>query len=273
MGIEYDGSGYCGWQWQPSRVSVQSELQAALSKVADCPVEVICAGRTDAGVHAAEQVVHFDVDVNRSLTSWLLGGNSNLPDNIRILWVKPVADDFHARTSALARLYRYVIYNRPIKSALMVKRATWCYEPLNAELMQQAAQVLIGHHDFSSFRAQGCQSKSPFRTIHFIDVSRDGDKVYIDICANAFLHHMVRNIAGVLMAIGMGKRLPTWTDELLVVKKRECGGVTASPYGLYLNAVYYPEQFGISKHPQFKKLPDNIQRFDGQQSYNNINNV
>lgn len=273
MGIEYDGSGYCGWQWQPGRVSVQSELQAALSKVADYPVEVICAGRTDAGVHAAEQVVHFNVDVNRSLTAWLLGGNSNLPDNIRILWVKPVADDFHARTSALARLYRYVIYNRPIKSALLVKQATWCYEPLNAEIMQLAAQALIGHHDFSSFRAQGCQSKSPFRTIHFIDVSRDGDKVYIDICANAFLHHMVRNIAGVLMAIGMGKRLPTWADELLAVKKRECGGVTASPYGLYLKAVYYPKQFGINKHPQFNKLPDNIQRFDGRQSYNNINNV
>ncbi len=263
LGVEYDGSGYCGWQWQPGRASIQSEVQKSLTKVANRPVEIVCAGRTDAGVHAMEQVVHFDVNVDRTQGAWLLGGNSNLPGNIRILWVKSVSNDFHARSSAIARLYRYVIFNRPVKSALMQNRVTWCYELLDAKIMHEAAQSLLGHHDFSSFRAQGCQSKSPFRTIHFVDVSRDGDKVYIDICANAFLHHMVRNIAGVLMEIGIGKRLPQWTEELLGVKNRVCGGVTAAPYGLYLKAVYYPPQFGISKHPEFNKLPENIKRFDG----------
>jgi tRNA pseudouridine38-40 synthase len=262
LGIEYDGSGFSGWQWQPRQYSVQQALEQALSKVANQPVTVICAGRTDTGVHALEQVVHFDTAVNRERQAWLLGGNSNLPDDVRIMWVKEAVDDFHARYSAIARFYRYVILNRPVKSALLRRQATWCYPHLDAEKMHQAAQALIGNHDFSSFRAQGCQSKSPYRLMYFIDVYRQDDKVIIDISANAFLHHMVRNIAGVLMAIGAGKQPVQWTQELLALKSRKLGGVTAPPDGLYLGAVYYPEQFGIAKHPIFDKLPPDAKRFD-----------
>jgi len=261
VGVEYDGSNFSGWQWQPHRQSVQSELEKALSFVANHPVTVICAGRTDAGVHALEQVAHFDVNVERELDSWVLGGNSRLPETIRILWAMPANHDFHARYSAIARLYRYVILNRPVKSALLNKQTTWCYRLLDAGLMHKAAQHLVGNHDFSSFRAQGCQSKSPFRIVHFVDVDRDGDKVIMQVCANAFLHHMVRNIAGVLMAIGMGKQPAEWALELLLAQKRELGGVTAPPYGLYLESVYYPEFYGISKHPMFNKLPDDTKRF------------
>ncbi|NOU20233.1 MAG: tRNA pseudouridine(38-40) synthase TruA [Methyloglobulus sp.] len=262
LGIEYDGSGFFGWQWQPNRPSVQGELEKALSKVANHPVSVICAGRTDTGVHALEQVVHFDANVERDLHAWLLGGNSYLPDGIRIIWVKQAVRDFHARYSAIARLYRYVILNRPVKSALLGKQTTWCYHPLDAEIMNKAAQHLVGNHDFSSFRAQGCQSKSPVRIVHFVDVYRDGDKVIIGICANAFLHHMVRNIAGVLIDIGLGKQAEDWTLVLLATKKRELGGVTAPPYGLYLESVYYPACYGIPKHPAFQKLPEDAKRFD-----------
>jgi tRNA pseudouridine38-40 synthase len=261
LGIEYDGSLFSGWQWQPNRRSIQSELEKALSKVANHPVTVICAGRTDAGVHAMEQVAHFDVNMERALHAWLLGGNSHLPDEIRILWVKQAVGDFHARYSAIARLYRYIILNRPVKSALQNAQVTWCYPSLDADLMHKAAQHLVGNHDFSSFRAQGCQSKSPVRILYFVDVYRDGDKVIIQVCANAFLHHMVRNIAGVLMDIGVGKQSEDWTLKLLEVKNRELGGTTAPPYGLYLEAVYYPDCYGITTHPAFNKLPKGATRF------------
>jgi tRNA pseudouridine38-40 synthase len=262
LGVEYDGSGFSGWQWQPHQRSVQQALEQALSKVANHPVTVQCAGRTDAGVHALEQVIHFDTATERELHAWMLGGNSNLPDDVRITWVKPAEGDFHARYSAIARFYRYIILNRPVKSALLRKQATWCHAQLDVEKMHQAAQFLIGQHDFSSFRAQGCQSKSPFRAMYFIDVYREHDKVIMDISANAFLHHMVRNIAGVLMAIGMGKRPMEWTQELLEVKSRKLGGITAPPDGLYLGAVYYPEHYGIAKHPVFDKLPVDARRHD-----------
>jgi tRNA pseudouridine38-40 synthase len=262
LGVEYDGSDFCGWQSQPGRRSIQSELEKALSKIANQAVSVTCAGRTDAGVHALEQIVHFDVTVQRDDTAWLLGGNSYLPDDIRILWVRRVEHDFHARYSALARLYRYVIHNRPVKPALGGNQVTWCYHPLDAGLMGLASQHLVGNHDFSSFRAKGCQSKSPFRQVHFVDVSRNDDKVIISICANAFLHHMVRNIAGVLMDIGVGKHRPDWTLQLLAAKRRELGGITAPPSGLYLESVYYPGHYGILKHPAFDKLPDDVKRFD-----------
>ena len=260
LGIEYDGSGYSGWQWQTKYRSVQLVLQQALSKIANHPVTVICAGRTDTGVHALEQVIHFDTTCQRELHTWTLGGNSYLPDDVRITWAQQAVGDFHARYSAIARFYRYVILNRSIKSALLRKQVTWCHAPLDAELMHEAAQHLIGQHDFSSFRAQGCQSVSPCRAMHFIDVYREGEKVIIDISANAFLHHMVRNIAGVLMAIGSGKEPIDWTRHLLEVKDRKLGGITASPDGLYLGAVYYPEHYGIAKHPVFNKLPENTQR-------------
>lgn len=266
LGIEYDGSRFSGWQWQASRRSVQSALEQALSKVADQPVTVICAGRTDAGVHALEQVVHFDTGARRDLHAWVLGGNSYLPEEVRILWAKPAQGDFHARYSAIARYYRYIILNRPVKSALSPRQTTWCYPPLDADNMHRAAQYLLGNHDFSSFRAQGCQSKSPFRMVHFIDVVREGEQVIIDLSANAFLHHMVRNIAGVLMAIGAGKQPVSWTQELLEVKSRQLGGVTAPPDGLYLAGVYYPERYGLAKHPIFEKLPANAKRHESEAS-------
>ncbi len=262
LGVEYDGSGFSGWQWQTHQRSVQQVLEQALSKVANHRVTVQCAGRTDTGVHALEQVVHFDAKIERELHAWMLGGNSNLPDDVRITWVKPAMGDFHARYSAIARFYRYVILNRPFKSSLLRNRASWLRRPLSAAKMHQAAQHLLGKHDFSTFRAQGCQSKSPCREMYFIDVYREGDKVIMDISANAFLHHMVRNIAGVLMDIGAGKQSVDWTQELLELKSRRLGGVTAPPDGLYLGAVYYPEHYGIAKHPVFEKLPIDAKRHD-----------
>lgn len=262
LGIEYDGTAFYGWQWQTGRRTVQQVLEAALSKVANQPITVTCAGRTDSGVHALEQVVHFDTEVERNHHAWLMGGNTNLPDDVRITWVKDGVEDFHARYSAIARFYRYIILNRPMKSALLRSQVTWCYNPLDEKKMHLAAQTLIGDHDFSSFRAQGCQSKSPRRMMHFIDVYREQDRVIMDISANAFVHHMVRNIAGVLMEIGMGKRPVDWTEHLLQVKDREQSGATAPPYGLYLGAVFYPEKYGISKHAVFNKLPADAKRFD-----------
>jgi tRNA pseudouridine38-40 synthase len=262
LGVEYDGSGFSGWQWQPRQRSVQQTLEQALSRIANHPVSVLCAGRTDAGVHAIEQIVHFDTVSERDLHAWMLGGNSNLPDDIKITWAQKAVGDFHARYSAIARFYRYVILNRPVKSALLRQQVTWCYNPLDEQRMHEAAQHLIGNHDFSSFRAQGCQSKSPCRTMYFIEVYRNADKVIIDISANAFLHHMVRNIAGVLMDIGMGKQPVEWTQQLLEAKSRKAAGITAPPHGLYLGAVYYPDYLGIARHPVFDKLPIDAKRFD-----------
>lgn len=262
LGIEYDGSGYAGWQWQTEQKTLQSILEQALSKVANQAIHVVCAGRTDAGVHALEQVVHFDSDVDRTMHSWLMGGNINLPDDIKIIWVQPAVANFHARYSAIARFYRYVIYNRPVVSALLRQQVTHCYEALDEKLMHKAAQHLIGDHDFSSFRAQGCQSKSPRRMMYFIEIYRNGERVIMDICANAFVHHMVRNIAGVLMAVGMGKQSVDWPEFLLATKDRKQSGVTASPYGLYLGGIYYPEHYGIIKNPIFARLPTDACRFD-----------
>lgn len=262
LGIEYDGSHFFGWQWQVELRSVQAVLQDALSRIANHPVTVFCAGRTDTGVHALEQVVHFDTTAIRPLQAWLLGGNANLPDDVRITWVKQAVGDFHARYSAIARFYRYVIINRPVKSALQPRQATWCVYPLDADKMQQAAQALVGTHDFSSFRAQGCQSKSPQRLMYFIEVTRRDDFVTIELSANAFLHHMVRNIAGVLIAIGRGMQPVAWTQHLLHVKDRKVAGITAPPYGLYLGGVLYPAHYGIAKHPVFERLPADAKRFD-----------
>jgi tRNA pseudouridine38-40 synthase len=261
MGVEYDGHAFAGWQTQLNRRTVQRCLEDAVGRVAAQPVAVTCAGRTDAGVHALEQVVHFDPPVFREQHSWLLGVNANLPDDVRALWVRPVAASFHARTSAIARFYRYVILDRPVKSALLRHQLTWSYRPMNVEAMQIAADHLIGDHDFSSFRAQGCQSKSPQRMMHFIRVTRVGSQVEVDIAANAFLHHMVRNIAGVLMAIGCGQREPDWAEAVLMARDRNCGGVTAPPDGLYLAGVYYPEEYGIPRHPVFDLLPPGVDRY------------
>jgi tRNA pseudouridine38-40 synthase len=262
LGIEYDGSLFSGWQYQNEQRTIQDEVQKALSKVADHQITVQCAGRTDSGVHALEQVVHFDTDINRHLNSWVMGGNTNLPKDVRIIWARQSVDDFHARYSTIARFYRYVILNRKMKSALIPQQATWCYNFLDEVKMHKAAQALVGEHDFSSFRAQGCQSRSPNRLMHFINVYRQQEQVIIDLSANAFLHHMVRNIAGVLMDIGMDKQPVSWTQNLLDIKDRKQGGVTASPYGLYLGGVYYPEKYGIKKHSVFDLLAPDVRRFE-----------
>lgn len=245
LGIEYDGSRYCGWQYQDHSPSVQEKIESALSKVANHTVRISCAGRTDTGVHALGQVVHFDTEALRADHAWVLGGNANLPDDITVLWAKPVAEDFHARFSAMRRQYRYVIFNRSQRPAILAKRVSWEYRPLRVEWMQEAAQYLRGEHDFSSYRALACQAKSPRRTLYRLDVSRHGDIVILDLEANGFLHHMVRNIAGVLMKIGAGEAEPVWAREVLELRDRTQGGVTASPCGLYFVTAYYPEQFAI----------------------------
>ncbi len=262
LGIEYDGTAYRGWQWQQNSPSVQAVLQSALSRIANQPITVICAGRTDAGVHAYEQIVHFDCDASRSLRAWVMGGNSYLPDDIRILWAQNAVTDFHARYSAIARYYRYIILNRTVNSAMLHSQTNWCHQPLDEQRMQQAAQSLIGEHDFSSFRAHSCQSVSPCRRVYFIDVFRQQDKVIMDIAANAFVHHMVRNIAGVLINVGRGKQQVGWTQYLLEVRDRRQAGMTAAASGLYLAGVLYPDEYGLKKHPIFEKLPADAKRFD-----------
>lgn len=246
LGVQYDGSGFRGWQTQqPGIRTVQTVLEQALSKVANHPIRLVCAGRTDAGVHGVGQVVHFDATAIRSERAWVLGGNAHLPLDISLNWARETSEDFHARFSALARRYRYVILNRPQRSALWRQRATWHYRRLDAELMQRAGQALIGEHDFSSFRAAECQARHPIRDIHEITVRRYGDSVVLDVVANAFLHHMVRNIAGVLMTIGDGDRPVEWAQEVLERRDRTQAGVTAPAEGLYLLAVRYPERFGL----------------------------
>lgn len=248
LGIEYDGAGFRGWQTQQEEVrTVQSCLERALSRVADHPVRVICAGRTDAGVHAIGQVVHFDTQAQRAPRSWILGTNSNLPVDIGVAWAQPVPETFHARFSALTRRYRYLILNRPFRPALYHRRATWYHRPLDEARMYQAGQYLLGTHDFTSFRALQCQARHPVRTIYALEVVRRGDFIDIEVEANAFLHHMVRNIAGLLMAIGTGDRPVAWAREVLEFRNRALGGVTASPEGLYLTEVRYPESFQLPR--------------------------
>ncbi|HEX7029211.1 MAG TPA: tRNA pseudouridine(38-40) synthase TruA [Gammaproteobacteria bacterium] len=244
-GIEYDGSAFAGWQTQPHAPSVQDAVERALSTVADHDVKVVCAGRTDAGVHALGQVVHFDTRAIRSQRSWVLGANSNLPASVNVCWTREVPEDFHARFGAVARSYRYVILNRWVRSAVHAARATWIHEPLDAEAMHRAAQHLRGEHDFSSYRALACQAKSPVRTVESIAVRRDDEWVTLEITANAFLHHMVRNIAGTLIAIGKRERPEDWTLEVLRHRDRALGGVTAPPQGLYFVGPRYPGRFAI----------------------------
>lgn len=244
--VEYDGNGFCGWQRQDHAPSVQAGVEQALSTVADHAVKVVCAGRTDTGVHATWQVIHFDSDASRSSRSWVLGTNSNLPDGVCLLSAQPVDVEFHARFSAQSRRYRYVILNRGVSSALLRHRVSWQHRSLDNGLMQQAADLLVGEHDFSSFRAVACQAKNPVRTVQRLQVSRSGDFIYLDIEANAFLHHMVRNIAGVLMTVGCGERPVEWVSEILALRDRTRGGVTAPASGLYLVGVRYPEAFGIA---------------------------
>ncbi|MDQ2694635.1 MAG: tRNA pseudouridine(38-40) synthase TruA [Pseudomonadota bacterium] len=246
LGIEYDGSGFRGWQaQQPGVRTVQHCLERALARVADAPVAVACAGRTDAGVHATGQVVHFDTGAHRPLRAWMLGGNANLPADISVTWACSAPETFHARFSATARRYRYLIYNHPARPALLRQRATWIHRPLDAQRMQAAGQALLGEHDFSAYRALQCQARHPVRTVHELTVVRREAFIILEVEANAFLHHMVRNIAGVLLAIGGGDRPPQWAREVLEARDRTRGGVTAPAAGLYLTAVRYPPAFGL----------------------------
>ncbi len=245
LGLEYDGGSYHGWQIQPHADSVQERVQAALGRIADQSVTVVCAGRTDAGVHALGQVVHFDTRATRPEHAWVLGGNSALPPDISITWARRVDPLFHARFSARWRMYRYVILTRRARSALYRARACWHHYPLDEERMRRGARHLLGRHDFSSFRAAACQARSPVRTMHAVSVWRDGPMVAIDVWADGFLHHMVRNIAGTLMAVGRGERPPRWVAEVLEARDRTLGGVTAPAQGLYLLAVGYASRFGV----------------------------
>jgi tRNA pseudouridine38-40 synthase len=245
IGIEYDGTAYNGWQRQRSGLGVQERLEQAIAGVADEPVEVTCAGRTDAGVHASGQVAHFDTVAERSERGWLLGANSNLPGDICVTWVKPVGNEFHARFSATARRYRYCILNRLVRSALYRRRAWWVHQDLDHRRMHDAAQALLGEHDFSAFRAAGCQASKAVREVTGISVIRDGDWIVLDITANAFLQHMVRNIAGTLVAIGRGDEDTDWAGRVLAGRDRSGAGMAAPPHGLTLVRVYYPGAFGI----------------------------
>ncbi len=241
LGIEYCGSRFNGWQRLRHGRSVQACIEQAISRVANHDVTVGCAGRTDSGVHARYQVVHFDSTAEREPRSWVLGCNVHLPEDVSVLWAQPVDDRFHARFSAIGRTYRYYILNRTARPGVFAGLLTWECRPLDAGRMHAAAQALVGSHDFSGYRALGCQSKSPVRDLRRIAVNRRGEIVTIEVEANAFLHHMVRNIAGVLMSVGCGKARPEWVGEILAGRDRTRGGVTAPAAGLYLVAIDYPD--------------------------------
>ena len=249
LGIEYDGAQHYGWQRQREVPSVQEHLEKALSTVANTPIEVQCAGRTDAGVHATGQVVHFDCDAVRPLKAWTMGVNANLPSSVAVKWCVHVSDDFNARFSATGRRYRYVIYNHKMRPAILEQGITHIHRPLNEQLMHEAAQALLGEQDFSAFRAALCQSKTPFRNVTNVTVSRHGAFVVVDISANAFLHHMVRNIVGSLVEIGSGHQPVDWIDTLLAGRDRTLSAATAKPNGLYLVKVDYPDAFGLPEQP------------------------
>jgi tRNA pseudouridine38-40 synthase len=250
-GIEYDGSGYHGWQLQANQrgSTVQAEVEQALAEIAISPVRVQCAGRTDTGVHASEQIIHFDPPVTRELKAWVQGANRHVPGDVRILWASAVADDFHARFSAQARRYRYIIANTDVCPAVLRGQVTWYRRPLDEQRMHEEAQVLLGEHDFSSFRAARCQSSTAMRNIHFINVSRRGKLVMIDIKANAFLHHMVRNIAGCLLLVGSGRAEAGWVEHVLSLRDRRQAADTGAPHGLYLVSVDYPTQYNLPQMP------------------------
>lgn len=246
LAVEYKGSDYHGFQTQPNGVkTVQQALEKALSKVADEDITLVCAGRTDAGVHATNQVVHFDTLAKRPAKAWVMGTRPHLPDTVGVRWAQDVPPQFHARFSALNRTYRYLISDSKTSSALLHDQITWSSRPLNIDLMRAGAAHLVGRHDFTSFRAAQCQAKSPVREIQYLHLVRRGDLIILEIQANAFLHHMVRNIVGVLMAVGAGDKPASWVGEVLAARDRSMGGVTARPYGLYLVAVDFPAEFQL----------------------------
>jgi tRNA pseudouridine38-40 synthase len=255
LGVEYDGSPFCGWQSQADGLTVQDTLQRALRQIAGGQIaneqpaseqiSVIAAGRTDTGVHALEQVVHFDTRVERPLTAWVRGVNAVLPESIAVLWAHTVPDEFHARFSAHGRSYRYLLVNRAVRPALNAGKAGWFHSPLDTALMQAAAQHLVGEHDFSAFRAAECQAKSPVKHLQQLDIRRHGDIIVFDVSADAFLHHMVRNIVGCLVYVGKGKYPPDWLAEVLVDRERSRAAPTFAPDGLYLRRIKYETKWGL----------------------------
>jgi tRNA pseudouridine38-40 synthase len=264
LAVEYNGADYHGFQVQPSGVkTVQQALEKALSTVANEAITLVCAGRTDAGVHATHQVIHFDTLAKRSAKAWVMGVRSYLPNSISIRWAKDVSPHFHARFSALNRTYRYLLSDAQTASALLHNQITGSARPLNINLMREGAAYLVGQHDFTSFRATHCQAKSPVRTLHYVHIIRRGDLIVLEVQANAFLHHMVRNMVGVLLAVGAGDKPPAWVGDVLAARDRSCGGVTAKPFGLYLVAVDYPAEFDLPKgNPGPLFLPESVGGFE-----------
>ena len=255
LGIQYDGRQWQGWQTQPHRKTVQDTLEAALAKFCQQSVATVCAGRTDSGVHAIEQVVHFDTEAERELFAWVRGLNAFLPTTVAVRWAAEVAggtqtsgaeqDAFHARFSAQARTYHYLIYNHPVRSPLWSGRSGWEFRPLRVEAMQAAAQALIGTHDFSAFRAAECQAHSPVRTMHTITLQRQCELILVTLKANAFLHHMVRNIVGSLIQVGIGNAAEAWVGEVLAARNRDLAAPTFSPDGLYLAKIDYDARWNL----------------------------
>ena len=240
LGIAYDGRPWQGWQKQPHGQTVQDALERALQAFVGAPVSTVCAGRTDTGVHGLNQVVHLDTDVHRTSESWVRGTNAHLPDSISVQWSQVVPDEFHARFSATARAYTYVILNTRVRHPLWQGRAGWVFQPLNVEAMRIAAQCLLGEHDFSSFRSSQCQAKSPVRTLLTLDIAQQGPRIVVQLRANAFLHHMVRNIMGALVQVGQGREPIDFVAKVLEARDRTQGAPTFSPDGLYLTDVTYP---------------------------------
>ncbi|MCB1937773.1 MAG: tRNA pseudouridine(38-40) synthase TruA [Rhodocyclaceae bacterium] len=245
LGIEYAGDAYEGWQTQPHGRTVQDTVCAALGEVAGAPVAVVCAGRTDTGVHATAQVVHFDSPVARPLTAWVRGTNSHLPAHVAVRWAAVVDDRFHARFSATARHYRYVLLSAPVRPALLAGRVGWFHQPLDEAAVRAAAAMLVGEHDFSAFRAAACQARSPVRRMRHVRVSRAGAYWLFDFCADAFLHHMIRNLVGALVYVGKGRYPPAWLGEVLAARDRAKAAPTFAPDGLYLCGVEYPAQWPL----------------------------
>jgi tRNA pseudouridine38-40 synthase len=245
LSLEYDGSRFLGWQTQPGGGTVQDALQAALSAIAGEPIQTTCAGRTDRGVHARMQVVHFDTNAARPAGAWVRGTNALLPEAVAVQWAAPVPGDFHARYAAHARSYRYVLLNRAVRPALAARYAGWCHAPLDVAAMRAAAKLLTGEHDFSAFRSAECQAKSPVRILHALEVQEEGERLDFVLRANAFLHHMVRNLVGLLVLVGRGKRAPDWAGEVLASRDRARGAPTFAAQGLYLERVEYAPHWAI----------------------------
>lgn len=256
LGVSYDGSAYNGWQSQPGGQTIQDHLESALTAFATQSIHTLCAGRTDAGVHGLMQVVHFDTEVHRDEFSWVRGTNRFLPPDIAVQWAREVPDTFHARASALARRYAYVLLESPVRPSLEAGRVGWVFRPLDAQAMRQAAAHLIGEHDFSSFRASACQALSPIKTLHELQITRRGAYWRFDFRGNAFLHHMIRNIMGCLLLVGQGLQAPDWMAEVLAARDRDAAAPTFAPDGLYFLGPLYAPDWGLPEHvPGYDALP------------------